>query len=100
MIDGLFDGRNMPFIIDTDSQDGHTKLSHDQYEVFVNDDFVGHKTLIGQTEKMDDVSSYLHRCDFNGFEANLEGDHYNISVEDEDLAEQIKGQLEVYLKVR
>ncbi|MFD1678132.1 hypothetical protein [Alicyclobacillus fodiniaquatilis] len=104
MVDGPlspYNGTIIPFITPYQLElEQNSKLAHDQYEVYVNDDFVGHKVLLTQSEEIDDVSAYLHRCDFDDFKTNLDGDHYNIFVEDTELADQIKAQLNAYLSIR
>jgi hypothetical protein len=75
------------------------KLNEDQYEVYVNDDFVGHKTLKTQGEKLSDVDHFLQNQGFNGFSSSLNGDHYLIQTNAED-TEDLKNALTVYFNNR
>ncbi|MFD1735104.1 hypothetical protein ACFSCX_00875 [Bacillus salitolerans] len=81
------------------TQHANSKISHDRYDVYVNGDFVGHKTLLTQTEDITDVNDFLHSQGYNRYEASLNGDHFEIRAEDEtatDLAEA----LQIYLQTR
>ena len=77
--------------------EGRNSLQHDSYHVYVNDDFVGDKILMGESEGMSDVTSYLTSQGFHNFSANLDGNHFNIYSND---AAKIKKTLNVYLKIR
>lgn len=72
-------------------------LEHDSYHVYVNDDFVGDKVLIGQNEGVSDVTSYLINQGFQNFSANLDGNHFNIYSDE---ANKLKRTLSVYLNNR
>lgn len=72
-------------------------IEHDSYHVYVNNDFVGDKVLIGENEGMEDVTSYLVNQGFENFSANLDGNHFNIYSND---TEKLKRTLNVYLKIR
>lgn len=100
----MADGSNISFNplgpIDADREAADMKLSHDTYDVYINGDFIGRKVLLSTAESVDDVSSYLTREGFNGFSASLSGDHYNLEVDSEEEADEMKNQLTVYLSLR
>lgn len=81
-------------------QENNLKTMHDHYDVYVNDDFIGEKVLVTPSESVEDIASYLRRCGFQGFDTNLDGDHYHIGAESEEVAEAIKGQLRAFLATR
>ncbi|NLM34405.1 MAG: hypothetical protein GX206_03115 [Clostridiales bacterium] len=90
----------LPFVMNAkNDEDQYTKIAHDKYEVYVNDDFVGHKTLIAQTEKVEDIDDYLKSQGFRNFRSELEGNIYNINCVEED-SSRMKEVLSVYLKIR
>lgn len=91
---------NFPFLGTTNSfiEDLNTKLNHDRYEVYVNGDFIGFKTLLTQNETVSDVNDFLHEQGFRAFKGNEDGDHYEIEALDSE--EQIKQALQVYLQTR
>ena len=49
----------IPFTTGNIGDDAAVKLNEDQYEVYVNGNFVGHKTLKTQGEKVSDVDDFL-----------------------------------------
>lgn len=78
---------------------GDLKSRHDTYDVYVNDDFVGRKVLLNPSDKVDDVASFLHSRGVQDFSYEVSGDHFVIGTEDE-RADNVKRQLEVYLNIR
>jgi hypothetical protein len=85
-----------PFV---DTDENEVKLSHDRYEVYVNGDFVGYKTLFGSNEDVVDVEQFLQNQGFSQIEAKVDGDHYEIHA-DRDEEEKVKKVLEMYLQQR
>lgn len=79
--------------------DEDTKLNEDRYEVFFNGEFVGHKTLLNESDNVTDIDDYLKTKGFTSFETNLDGDHYQINTNGEDQS-NLKDALEVYFKNR
>jgi hypothetical protein len=75
-----------------------TKLNHDRYEVYVNGDFIGYKTLLTQSEELDDINFFLHEHGFNQFQTQEDGDHYNIETDSS--SDNLKQALHVYLQNR
>jgi hypothetical protein len=73
------------------------KLFEDRYEVYVNSDFVGYKTLLNQNDTLKDVDDFLKNQGIGQFQSNLDGDHYHIQSPNGDL---IKGALNVYFNNR
>lgn len=80
--------------------DNNVKLAQERYEVYVNGDFVGHKVLLTQVDSPKDVVSFLKSRGFDDFRCEVEGDHCNIEVPDDSVADTIKDHLSVYLKTR
>ncbi|WAH36456.1 hypothetical protein [Alicyclobacillus dauci] len=70
-----------------------------RYDVYVNDEFVGHKKLLKQAESIDDVGNFLHRENFKGFTTEYDENHlhYKIYVDNDSTARAIRGQLTNYL---
>jgi hypothetical protein len=72
--------------------------AHEQYSVYVNNLFVGHKTLLKQVESIDDVvRSYLARNVDKGFQISTDGNHCKITAQDLQSEHEIRTQLSVYL---
>ncbi|WP_051633520.1 hypothetical protein [Bacillus sp. UNC41MFS5] len=95
----FFNGINssgvFPFVnIDNDA---NTKLNEDQYEVYVNDNLVGHKTLKNPGEKLSDIDGFLHNQGLSDFSTSLDGDHYQIQTNEQD---DITNALSVYFNNR
>ena len=99
MIDRNNNGNNMlPFIgVDRDAN-SDVKLNEDQYEVFVNGDFVGRKTLKTQGEDLSDIDDFLRNQGFSDFTTSVDGDHYKIHVDRKD--DDISNALSVYFNNR
>ncbi|UII56359.1 hypothetical protein LS684_02410 [Cytobacillus spongiae] len=76
-----------------------SKLAEDQYELYVNEDFIGYKTLYHQLDDLRDVDEFLKRQGIDDFSSKLEGDHYYIDANGEN-AERVKEVLEVYCQNR
>ncbi|WEG13054.1 hypothetical protein PU629_01470 [Pullulanibacillus sp. KACC 23026] len=74
------------------------KLEHDRYEVYVNGDFVGIKTLLTQNEEVTDLNDFLREQGIKAFQAKTNGDHYEIHTDK--MEEPIKDALQVYLQTR
>ncbi|NLZ47446.1 MAG: hypothetical protein GX895_01440 [Clostridiales bacterium] len=89
-----------PFVINANNnEDQYSKMAHDEYEVYVNDDFIGHKTLVAQGEKVEDIEDYLKTQGFRNFHTKLEGNVYNIHCVEED-SKHMKEVLAIYLRIR
>ena len=80
-----------------DLQNG-VKLNEDTYEVYVNDNFVGHKTLKSAGEKLSDVDDFLQIQGIHNFSSSLEGDHYIIKTNED--TENLRDALSVYFNNR
>jgi hypothetical protein len=81
------------------TQDANTKIAHDRYDVYVNGDFVGHKTLLTQSEDITDVNDFLLAQGYHHFQYTLDGDHFEIKAEDSTAREMIEA-LQIYLQTR
>jgi hypothetical protein len=78
--------------------ESNVKLNEDQYEVYVNDHFVGHKTLKSQGENLTDIDDFLRNQGIETFSATLNGDHYNIQTNEN--SNEIIAALDVYFNNR
>ncbi|MFP5115423.1 hypothetical protein ACSU64_24025 [Bacillaceae bacterium C204] len=76
-----FDGNNsgiFPFVNANFDSGADVKLNEDQYEVYVNDNLVGHKTLKNPGENLSDIDGFLRNQGLSDFSTSLDGDHYSI----------------------
>ncbi|WP_246943786.1 hypothetical protein [Bacillus pinisoli] len=76
------------------------KMNHDRYDVYVNGEFVGHKVLLTQSEDITDVNDFLKVQGFKEFEGRLDGDHYDLRVEDGQSSQEMREALQIYLQSR
>lgn len=88
----------LPLNID-DIENSNTKIAHDSYEVYVNRDYVGRKILLTPNERIKDIEGYLKERGFNDFTSQVEGNSFMIKANDNE-TENIKNNLQVYLKIR
>jgi hypothetical protein len=86
-------------MIDGEDMQGSTKIAHDSYRIFVNNDHVGNKVLLAQNEKIDDLEKYLKNKGFENFSTDLIGNEYTIYPSESQLYD-MKNTLEVYLNTR
>jgi hypothetical protein len=84
------------FTNNNDSE-ANAKLSKDRYEIYVNNDFIGYKSLMNTSDELSDVDDFLKSQGINEFQSQLNGDHYYISGSE---AERIKDVLNVYCQNR
>jgi hypothetical protein len=84
------------FTNNNDSE-ANTKLSEDRYEIYVNNDFIGYKSLLNASDDLSDVDDFLKSQGINEFQSQLNGDHYHISASE---TERIKDVLNVYCQNR
>lgn len=80
------------------SEAGNSKMVHDTYEVYLNNDYVGKKTLLDQGERLSDIDSYLKTQGVNDFTSKQDGDYYLISSGNEE--GRIRDVLNIYLNIR
>ena len=90
--------RIFPFFAFNSVETADTKLNHDRYEVYVNGDFIGYKTLLTQNEDLEDIPSFLHEQGFQQFQGHEDGDHYEIQTDAS--PDKLKQALHVYLQNR
>jgi hypothetical protein len=88
----------LPLISLNQDAESDVKLSEDQYEVYVNGNLVGHKTLKTQGENLTDIDDFLRNQGFNNFSTSVDGDHYMIHVDNQD--GDISNALSVYFNNR
>lgn len=74
------------------------KLTEDRYEVFVNGELIGHKTLLNQNDRLKDIDDFLKKEGYTYFTAQVNGDHYEITADVE--GKDIQDALKVYLNNR
>lgn len=99
MIDRNNNGNNMLPFINTDiGSNSDVKLTEDQYEVYVNGNFVGRKTLKTQGEDLSDIDDFLQNQGFADFTTSVDGDHYTIHVNHQD--DDLSNALFVYFNNR
>jgi hypothetical protein len=99
MIDRNNNGYNMlPFIKTDIDSSSDVKLTEDQYEVYVNGNFVGRKTLKTQGEDLSDIDDFLRNQGFSDFTTSVDGDHYSIHVDHQD--DDLSNALSVYFNNR
>lgn len=81
-------GNNLiPFLNTNLLNDFGVKLNDDQYEVYVNTTFVGHKSLNNQGENLKDIDDFLRKQGYKDFSSTLDGDHYIIqTIQENDIA--------------
>jgi hypothetical protein len=93
-------GERFPFpFLDFDPENAQ-KISHDAYEVFVNEQFVGQKIVLAQNEDIFDVEDFLKDRGFHHFTTNLDGDRFSIQTDNTFQEQKMKENLEVYLQIR
>lgn len=91
---------NYPFLpinLENDSEN-NVKLNEDQYDVYVNGDLVGKKTLKTQGEDLSDIDDFLRNQGIKNFTTSLEGDHYVIQTDQ--LNTELTDALSVYFNNR
>ncbi|MCA1032167.1 hypothetical protein LCL95_14110 [Bacillus timonensis] len=94
--DGILFGK---FAYDDSDLKAGSKINEDRYEVFVNDELIGHKTLSNPSDKLSDVDDFLKQQGFQSFSSSVEGDHYHIKADDQD-RDDIEEAISVYLSNR
>ncbi|MDG5787398.1 hypothetical protein QA612_07815 [Evansella sp. AB-P1] len=80
--------------------DANTKLSHDSYDVFVNNDYVGKHMLVSQNEDISNVSDFLHQQGFHNVNLEVRGDHIVVASDSPEDANKMHRALEVFLQNR
>lgn len=85
----------IPILSDVD-----TKMNHDSYEVYVNKNYVGNKTLVAQGENIYDVADYLKEQGFDRFNSHLTGNSFSIEVDNREESKKMKETLSAYLQIR
>ncbi len=78
--------------------DANVKLNEDRYEVYVNDNLAGHKTLKSPGESLSDIDDFLRGQGIDDFSTSLDGDHYTIQTIG--LDSDISNALSVYFNNR
>ncbi|GAA0341847.1 hypothetical protein GCM10008967_35300 [Bacillus carboniphilus] len=87
-----------PFLFTDVDSDTDVKLNEDRYEVFVNGNFVGYKTLTNEGDQLSDIDDFLREQGHEGFTSSLDGDHYIIQTEQKE--EDLSRALSVYFHNR
>lgn len=93
-----FDNQGLGLAITAINLDNsNSKLSEDRYEVYVNNDFVGYKTLFNESDRLADVDDFLKSQGVLNFSSELDGDHYKIKADE---SSRVKDILNVYCQNR
>ncbi|WP_079510033.1 hypothetical protein [Mesobacillus jeotgali] len=95
---GIGGGIFPPYAMNNVNDDNQIKLNEDQYDVYVNDDFIGKKSLKNQGEHLSDIDDFLKQQGIKDFTASLDGDHYKIRTDG--LNAEITNALKVYFNNR
>jgi hypothetical protein len=77
--------------------DDNNKLSEDRYEIYVNEDFVGYKTLFNASDTLSDVDDFLKSQGIENFQSKLDGDHYYIQANE---TKRVKEAINIYCQNR
>jgi hypothetical protein len=91
-------GGFLPFIQGVSNNVNPVKLNEDSYDVYVNNNFVGQKSLKNQGEQLSDIDDFLKHQGINEFSSSLNGDQYRIETEGQ--TDDITNALEVYFNNR
>lgn len=90
----------LPIFFNVRGEDDSTNLVEDRYQVFVEGQYVGDKTLYTQAEDTNDVADFLKKEGFENAEIELDGDHIIVHSENHQEAMKMRQVLEVFLKNR
>ena len=90
----------LPFFAGIEDEKNESRIDHDSYEVYVNGDYVGNKSLITQGEEISDIDKHLQLEGFKTFDEEVLGNHVDINTNDIEEAKRIKQNLNVYLRNR
>lgn len=89
------------FVNDNDDRLEGGKVSHDYYNVYVNEDYVGDKISVAQGDgEWQAIEDYLKLNNFHNYTITQEGNQVYIDVDDEEESEAIRDHLEVYTQIR
>lgn len=89
-----------PFHLDQNDDDGN-KMANEEYQVYVNGDYVGQKLSITQGDGgWESIDGYLKGRNFEGYRVTRDGDHIYVDVQDEGTAKDIRNHLSVYTQIR
>lgn len=80
------------------SAPSYSKISHDRYDVYVNQDYIGQKYLLTAQESVQDIDDFLKNEGYGNFQSYLDGDHYYIRAIDHE--HEVANVLKVYLQNR
>lgn len=80
-------------------EDNQEKLNEDRYELYVNNEYIGDKTLLNHSDSLKDVDDFIKLQGIEDFSTEVEGDHYHI-LADSHVSSQLKGILSVYCNNR
>ena len=95
---GVGGGLFPAYAMNNNDRENQVKLNEDQYDIYVNDDFVGQKSLKNQGENLSDIDDFLKQQGITDFTASLNGDHYDIKTDGSNA--EITDALQVYFNNR
>jgi hypothetical protein len=96
--DDLFNMGRGRFDMGLFNYQSNTKLSHDRYDVYVNQDYIGQKYLLTAQESVQDIDDFLRNEGYSNFQSYLDGDHYYIKAVNNE--HDVANVLKVYLQNR
>ncbi|WP_139193152.1 hypothetical protein [Anaerobacillus alkalilacustris] len=76
------------------------KLSEDRYDVYVEDNYIGEKSLLAQNEDFHVIGDFLERQGFENVQVDLNGDHIVVHASNNEEAANMIKALKVYLSNR
>lgn len=91
--------RVFPILYNIKPEEENIKMSHDSFDVYVNEEYIGKKIFLTQSEKPSDVEAYLKDRGFHNFNSSISGDHILINSAFEE-SDEIKRNLHIYLTLR
>ncbi|MBP3950392.1 hypothetical protein [Bacillus suaedae] len=90
----------LPFFGGLTADEGEDmKSEHDTYDVYVENEFVGKKVLLTENDDINDVLDFVSSQGITDVKAHLNGDHYLIEANNEDI-ERTKKVISTYLENR
>jgi hypothetical protein len=73
------------------------KLTEDRYEIYLNQDFIGYKSLLNTSDELSDIDDFLKNQGIHEFQTRLDGDHYYVTSTNDD---RIRDVLTIYFQNR
>jgi hypothetical protein len=58
----------------------YSQISHDRYDVYVNQNYIGQKSLLTAQESVQDIDDFLRNEGYSNFQTFIDGNHYYINA--------------------